>query len=409
MRSFSFDQPDDAASWRWYRGHVRSTHDMLSDVDAALNLLDEVIESEAADAGTPDSELSHSQFADAGLPGQTGLSSGNGSVLSEVNYLVEVEPDLGNFGEPLWVTPASVLLQQVALLQGAVSVAIVTSQYQQLASTLESSNSSHAEFGHAESSQGEGTPGKAVESSALKDIHMTSGDVSDFRCCQCHPSEQQYGLWLKVAERAGRSSFDLAPDCKTDNTKKRPTQDHDLLFPVSLGIETNTVYVAFDGQKFVKVARPGGDPLRDAAAAEHSFGNSAGSGNAVESDADQRVSETEKTPLMRRRNESMWGPRWTVEAEAEKNGLRPKETKSSGPSPEVYADNEASRQAADQRRALLGSGAVRSRRRKTEAKSRCLRYNATQETCRATPLSSRNSAGCRDRRSCKVRDHRGDQ
>ena len=55
--SSSFDQPDDASSWRWNCGKVRSTHEMLSDVDAALNLVEEMIKSEAADSPSTDDLL----------------------------------------------------------------------------------------------------------------------------------------------------------------------------------------------------------------------------------------------------------------------------------------------------------------------------------------------------------------
>ena len=48
--SSSFDQPDDAASWQWYRGKARSTHEMLSDVEAALELVEEAIESDVIES-----------------------------------------------------------------------------------------------------------------------------------------------------------------------------------------------------------------------------------------------------------------------------------------------------------------------------------------------------------------------
>ncbi len=62
--SSSFDQPDDAASWQWYRGKVRSTHEMLSDVEAALELVEEAIESEVFESELIESEATQCQFSD---------------------------------------------------------------------------------------------------------------------------------------------------------------------------------------------------------------------------------------------------------------------------------------------------------------------------------------------------------
>ncbi|HBV64851.1 MAG TPA: hypothetical protein DEF45_17710 [Rhodopirellula sp.] len=50
LMNYSFDQPDGDAAWQGTRGHVRSNHDMLTDTDAALNLLKKAIESEAANS-----------------------------------------------------------------------------------------------------------------------------------------------------------------------------------------------------------------------------------------------------------------------------------------------------------------------------------------------------------------------
>lgn len=399
--SSSFDQPDDASSWRWNCGKVRSTHEMLSDVDAALNLVEEMIKSEAADSPSTDDLLI----------GQAGFFRENASVVSEAQHCVTPDPDFGNFGEPLLVVSACFLLQQIAVIQDAVSVAIVTSQCEQCPSELDSSNHSCAELGRDELGlagldHAHGSSDKDSQSHSFQGIHISTRDLGDFRCCQCHPSEQPFGIWLKVARAAGRSSFLFPTDVKADNAQRGPVQDNDLLFPVSLGIETKTLYVAFDGQKFVKVAHPGGD----AEAAKSSTGHSTGGSSAGESYPEQAVGEKEgKSPCLQRRNEMLWGPHWTEGTRAEKDSSHADESVTAGPSPEGSVDNEVFRPAADQRRALPGSDAARSRLRKTAAKSRCLQYTATQETCRAVPLFSRNSAGCHDRRSCKVRDRKGDQ
>ncbi|MGI9442778.1 MAG: hypothetical protein ACR2N1_09945 [Rubripirellula sp.] len=449
--SSSFDQPDDAASWQWYRGKVRSTHEMLSDVEAALELVEEAIESEViesdvieseatqcqfSDSQHPDSQHPDSQHPDTLFPGGDGFSTGDASGVSEVQHITAPDPDFGNLGEPLLVASAGSLLQQIALIQQAVSVAIVTSQCEQSPSEVDSSNNApvvigtvdigtvdtgtvvrgadelctdeldHFEMGHVEVDHVDGKSGHHAQSRHCQDIRISTGDLSGFRCCQCHLPEQQHGLWLEAVRAAGNSSFPLPSDVKADNTPSGVVQDKELLIPVSLGIETKTLYVAFDGQQFVKVARPVGN----AEAANSSTGNSTGGASADELQADQRDGGKEgKSPLMQRRNETTWGPHWTAGTRAEQGSSQANESNPDEPSLEGCADNEVFRQPADQRHALPGNDAARSRLRKNAAKSRCLRYNATQETCREVPPSSRNSAGCRDRRSCKVRDQKGDQ
>lgn len=90
--SSSFDQPDDAASWQWYRGKVRSTHEMLSDVEAALELVEEaieseLIESEATQCQFSDSQHPDSQHPDTLFPGRDGFSTGDASGVSEVQHI----------------------------------------------------------------------------------------------------------------------------------------------------------------------------------------------------------------------------------------------------------------------------------------------------------------------------------
>ncbi len=434
--SSSFDQPDDAASWQWYRGKARSTHEMLSDVEAALELVEEAIESEVIESEVIESDVieseakqcqfSDSQHPDTLSPGREGFSTGDASGVSEVQHITAPDPDFGNLGEPLLVASAGSLLQQIALIQQAVSVAIVTSQCEQSPSEFDSSNNapvdpstvdpgtvdsgtdelSTDEFDHVEMDHVEGKSGHHAQSRHCQDIRISTGDLSGFRCCQCHLSEQQHGLWLEAVRAAGNSSFLFPSDVKVDNTPSGVVQDKELLIPVSLGIETKTLYVAFDGQQFVKVARPVGN----AEAANSSTGNSTGGASADELQADQRDGGKEgKSPLMQRRNETTWGPHWTEGTRADQSSSQANESNPDEPSLEDCADNEVFRQPADQRHALPGNDAARSRLRKNAAKSRCLRYNATQETCREVPPSSRNSAGCHDRRSCKVRDQKGDQ
>ena len=438
--SSSFDQPDDAASWQWYRGKARSTHEMLSDVEAALELVEEAIESDGIESEAKQSHFSDSQHPDILSPGREGFSTGDASGVSEVQHLTAPDPDFGNLGEPLLVASAGSLLQQIALIQQAVSVAIVTSQCEQSPSEVDSSNNAPVdpstldpstldpstldpgtvdpstvnpstvdpgtvEFDHFEMDHVDGKSSHHAQSRHCQDIRISTGDLSGFRCCQCHLPEQQHGLWLEAVRAAGNSSFPLPSDVKADNTPSGVVQDKELLIPVSLGIETKTLYVAFDGQQFVKVARPVGN-----AEAASSTGNSTGGASADELQADQRDGGKEgKSPLMQRRNETTWGPHWTEGTRAEQGSSQANESNPDEPSLEGCADNEVFRQPADQRHALPGNDAARSRLRKNAAKSRCLRYNATQETCREVPPSSRNSAGCHDRRSCKVRDQKGDQ
>ena len=414
--SSSFDQPDDAASWQWYRGKARSTHEMLSDVEAALELVEEAIESEVIESEATQCQFSDSQHPDTLFPGRDGFSTGDASGVSEVQHITAPDPDIGNLGEPLLVASAGSLLQQIALIQQAVSVAIVTSRCEQSPSEFDSSNSAPVdpgtvdpgtvEFDHFEMDHVDDKSGHHAQSRPCQDIRISTGDLSGFRCCQCHLSEQQHGLWLEAVRAAGNSSFLFPSDVKADNTPSGVVQDKELLIPVSLGIETKTLYVAFDGQQFVKVARPVGN----AEAANSSTGNSTGGANADELQADQRDGGKEgKSPLMQRRNETTWGPHWTEGTRAEQGSSQANESNPNEASLEGYADNEVFRQPADQRHALPGNDAARSRLRKNAAKSRCLRYNATQETCREVLPSSRNSAGYHDRRSCKVRDQKGDQ
>ena len=394
--SSSFDQPDDAASWRWNRGEVRSTHDILSDVDAALNLLEEINESEPTDSRVPGSHF----------PGPADLTNWSSSVTSEFQHLAEPDLDCSRIGESVLVAPASFLLQQVARVQEAVSVAIVTSQCEDCTSDLDRLGGSHAVPNPTA-----GRQGTAVPSDPFHDIQLESGDLSGIVCCQCHPSGQQYGLWLKVAEAVSRSSLRCQPDIKGGSTQSGSEQERDLLYPVALGIEKNTVYVAFDGEKFVKVVRPARSvEAANNEAANNEAASTEGGSSAGESYADQEGSGSNgSSPVLHRRNGQMWGPHWTLDLRAEKNSSNTGDSKPVEPSPEGCVDKEAFQQPADQRRAPPESDAARSRLRRNATKSHCLRCNATQETCLATPLSSRNSAGCHDRRSCKVRDRKGDQ
>ena len=444
--SFCFDHPDDAASWQGNRGKVRSTQEMLSDVDATLRLVEEAIKPEAIesetvapetvapetvdpetidpetiDPETIESEATRcqhpdSQHSDALFFGWAGFSAADASLVSEVQHITAPDSDFGNLGEPLLVASAGSLLQQIALIQQAVSVAVVISQCEQSPSELDSSSNALFDFGTDESGTDEfdhvkmnhvdGKSGHHAQSRHCQDIRISTGGLSGFRCCQCHLSEQQHGLWLEAVRAAGNSSFLFPSDVKADNTPSGVVQDNELLISVSLGIETETLYVAFDGQQFVKVARPVGN----AEAANSSTGNSTGGASADELQADQQDGGKEgKSPLMQRRRETTWGPHWTEGTRPEQGTSQANESNPDEPSLEGCAGNEVFRQPEDQRHALPGNDAARSRLRKNAAKSRCLRYNATQETCREVLPSSRNSAGCHDRRSCKVRDHKGDQ
>ncbi|MGB1817769.1 MAG: hypothetical protein ACPHJ3_20550, partial [Rubripirellula sp.] len=100
--SSSFDQPDEGAFWGWNYGKVRTTDDILSDVDAALNLLDQVIESEVA----------ASPFPESGNSDQIGLSNGDLCTDIEFPHPEALTPVFSRFGEPLWVASQNFLLQQ---------------------------------------------------------------------------------------------------------------------------------------------------------------------------------------------------------------------------------------------------------------------------------------------------------
>ncbi|MCP4943742.1 MAG: hypothetical protein GY924_17435, partial [Planctomycetaceae bacterium] len=151
--SFCFDHPDDAASWQGNRGKVRSMQEMLSDVDATLRLVEKAIAPEAIESETVapetvapetvapetvapetiESETTRcqhpdSQHSDALFFGWAGFSTRDASLVSEVQHITAPDSDFGNLGEPLLVASAGSLLQQIALIQQAVSVAVVISQ-----------------------------------------------------------------------------------------------------------------------------------------------------------------------------------------------------------------------------------------------------------------------------------------
>lgn len=380
--SSSFDQPDDYGAWRWDDGddrpQVRNAHDMLADLDAALSLLGEFVSS-----------------CDSNLAGQQG---GNFSGSAHDVRVADPDVDLSELSEPLLVAPAGHLLRQVDLVQAAVSVSIVIGQSKQwLDETRVSSNKLVAPNRFHQ------PPKVSTQPSPAHSLRCDSEDVPGCRCGHCHPSEQQHGLWLKVANAVARfSTSGLA----NGRSELDPICDQDVLFPVSLGIETNTLYVAFDGKQFVKVPQPG---TESGSAKKASTSAVADVNEMHPSTGESSNTGASKTQVMRGRNGMMWGPHWTQDTRANDEGSLKSDPMSAEFSREDCADNAGFLQGEDQHRVLPGSDAARSHQRKIATKSHCLRCNATQETCRAVQPSSRSSAGCHDRRSCTVRDQKDDQ
>jgi hypothetical protein len=380
--SSSFDQPDDSAAWRWDdgddRSRVRNVHDMLADLDAALGLLSDFVSS-----------------CDSNLAGQQG---GNLSSSGHEVCVAAPNVDLSELGEPFLVAPAGHLLWQVDLLQAAVSVSIVIGQSKQwLDETHISSNKPVAP------NRFDRPLKLAAQDSPIHSLRCDSEDVPGCRCGHCHPSEQQHGLWLKVANAAARLS---TPDLADRRSELDPVCDQDVLFPVSLGIETSTLYVAFDGKQFVKVDQPG---TESGTAKKASTSAAADVSESHPSTGQSSNTGASRSQVMRGRNGMMWGPHWTQDTRANDEASLMSDPMSTGFIREDCVDNAGFLQGADQHRVLPETDAARSHQRKSATKSHCLRYNATQETCRAVQPSSRSSEGCRDRRSCTDRDQKDDQ
>ncbi len=307
--SFSFYQPDAATSWQWTCGNVRSTHEMFADTDAALNLLEKTIEFDAAD-----SQVLEARSPDALPPSQAGFLRGNASVEGDAYHVDASNSALSSFREPLWVGCAGFWLQQIVLIQEAVSVAIVTSQHEQCPSESDSWENLSANLVRAELEHANDRWVMNANSYTFLAIHLLTDHLSGLRCCQCDWSGQQSGLWLTVDNAAGRSFLLFPVGGKADNAESDSVQNNEQLFTVSLGIETKTLHMGFDGEQFVKVTRSAGDAE---VVVKSSTGSTArSSSGSGESCADKASGgKEEKSPLMQLRNESLWGPHWTEAAE----------------------------------------------------------------------------------------------
>ena len=383
----SFDQPDDSSVWRWMDGdeldQVRTSEDMLQDLDDAFDLLDELA-SACDPIGLGDWEQDACTESDDEPRGDP---------------IVCPLPDLTRFGEPLLVASAGHLLEQVALVQSAVSLMIVIGrskhwpeEFEFMGKPVDQSTSAEQILNH---------PGEELGTHCTQ---IEPDVIQGHRCHACHLSEQQHGLWLKSVAVADGS-------LNTESNHNQPSMkaDHQagVIGPVSLGTETNTIYVAFDGKNFVKVPQPKVAP--QSPASESGKADVASRRTGVLPSKSPDIAESATPSVMRRRNELMWGPHWTQKTSAEDKHQPEINCTASGINQEDCVDNAAFPRAASPHRALPGSDVVQSHRRNNATRSRYPLCNATPETCRAIQPSSHSSAECRDRRSCTVRDPKGDR
>lgn len=386
----SFDQPDDSAAWRWMDGDelpkVRTSEDMLSDLEDACGLLDEL-------ASACDRQEKGGWELGEWEPGPCPVADDE----PREDQIVCPLPDLTYLSEPLFIASAGHLLDQVALAQSAVSLMIVIGR------------SKHwpEEFGFLGKPAGQPKSAEQIHNQPERGLgnHFTpieSDAQQSFRCCTCHSSQQQYGLWLRSVEVAGGS---LNTKSDLERSSMKTAREPDAIVPVSLGIETNTIYVVFNGREFVRVAKPGFDPhspASESCKAEVDSGREVRLPNESEDPAKAAMPH-----VMRRRKDLMWGPHWTQDTTVEENSMPEIDPTTLGINQEDCVDNAAFRKPASPPRALPESDVAQSHLRKNATRSRYPQCSATPGTCRATQPSSHNSAGCHDRRSCTVRGPKG--
>ncbi len=296
--SFSFDQSDDAAVWRWNCRQARSTCETSLHVEEALNWLGEIIDSE-----TVDSSSKNSGFRD-----QADLSIRMSRMVNEAHDLSEQDKDFCRHGDSLLVSAESFLLQQIATLQNAVSSAVVTCQFEQRTSDLEWIGDSVVE-----SDQSDTRTGESVQISCFQNTVENLEVLSNVLLCQVDPVQQQGSLNEKLAPEARRHSRPSRMDVKADVSKRGSNQEEALLFPAALDMKVNTICVAFDLNEFVKVGS-------SVTAANKTAAVSIVGGGPVQTDAKQQTGgKYMSSPVMQRRKETMWGPHWTPDTRAEQN------------------------------------------------------------------------------------------
>ena len=235
-----------------------------------------------------------------------------------------------------------------------------------------------------------------------KTIRIDSADRS--YCCRgCHEFMQNGFLWQRALDMLSQDQNEMPPVISEGPCLS--TDSENELVPSSLGIETNTIHVVFDGTRFRSVSEVL-EPEKPVA--ERAVGDE---GMAVQPDC-QASQESQPQPTgdsgeLRSPSPGLWGPHWVDRAERASD-IEPDSPQSDS----INQANSAGKQAFPQRvrrhRVLPENGGARSRRRSNEARCHCLRCNAIRETCRAPRLSSRSTAGCRDKRSCKVLDLKDD-
>ena len=411
----SFDQPDDASAWGWSSSErdplVRTPAEMLSDLDEALDLLQELDElgNSPETAGTefdaPESCSEPDDFGEA-WSYRHGLSDHSSGEGGDSGSLVSARGDWGAVPEHVFIASAAEILEKVAFVHAAVSQLIVAGDSRPASGGVDFPDSPTAAESQNQTAVNQNNESCWWLDSNFKNPANGFPLLDETACNKCHTTGHQEKLWLR---RAGQASDPVGPDLERSHAAATGTSDSRNRIGSSVNPD-DIIYVVFDGKAFVVIESPDskkpdctgvsdGRPEDDAVTSSHA------------------VSAESRDPLpsvMRQRNAKLWGPHWTNSPPTEAGGSHDQRPPMKGPpmkdsNPEVSEDTSEFPTGAGPRRALPGNGGVPLRRRNNAARSRYLRCNATPGTCRAVRLSSRSSEGCRDKRSCRVRGPKGGQ
>lgn len=358
--SFNFEQPDDPFNW-WPEKQqdspqIRGADEMLRCLDEAFDLVSALTE----DLGYPAGMLDHCDVRDD----------------SDATVLLPLPNEF---------------LRLLDSLQLAVSVTLVQAQ---AAFPFDGVGPLIVELGFPtkpESACGATPP---VESSCIR---VDSGDNTSHCCRGCHEFIQNSILWQKAL-----SSFSQKPDDMSPATTEGPETCHageNALVPASLGTETNTIYVVYDGKQFRSV------PEAETSGAKNARRHSSAADSVSQ---EPGRSQESGNRVLNRCNEPMWGPHWVNRQDDDCSNSKKKLSETESINQADSACNPVFPRRAGRHRALPENVAARSRLRSIGAKCHCLRCNATPETCRGVRPFSHNTEECRDKRSCRVPDPKGD-
>ena len=289
--SSTFESPDDsAASWLndgEEDAGFRTIRNMLAHLDEALNLIGDSFDaSQSVDPG----EQLHTAAAAHG--GQVGFAN----------------HELTRVAGSLIAASEGHLLPQTAFVQSADPVTLFMGQ---IRSGLQQTE--HA----ADVTLPQPPQHGSDRANRAHCFRIEPVDASGYRCKDCHPSKQQYGVWLKSVETVSRY-FLTKPDDEGASIKTvqdRVVQDRvvqDQAVPVSIAqaIDPSPLHIVLDGKQFVRVSPPavGQEP------APRDLGLSATDALGV---TPREVTEQTPPQVMRCRNEMRWGPHWTPGSRAE--------------------------------------------------------------------------------------------